>query len=185
VGPADGPGARPSTGSGARGAVLLALALVLGIVLLQEFDTGSVPFSQPVETDAGPTTTDLDPSVSVLPPTTSRALRPADQVKVLPANGTNTSGLGGRTGTLLQNNGYNALAPIDASRTLDSSLVLHMPDFEPEARAIAQLLGLPASSVRLLDDSAPVPETRSADVVVIAGTDLNLPGDSTSTTRRA
>jgi hypothetical protein len=138
-----------------------------------------------VETDAGPTTTRRGPSVSVLPPTTIRALRPADQVKVLPANGTNTSGLGGRTGTFLQNNGYNALAPIDASRTLENTLVLHKADFDLEASALAQLLGLPASSVKVLDDSAPVPETRNADIVVVAGADLNLPGDTTSTTRRA
>ena len=40
---------------------------------------------------------------------------------------------------------------------------------------LAQLLQLPLSSVRPLDDSTPVPETRGADIVVIAGADLRLP----------
>jgi hypothetical protein len=166
--------------------VLLVLAVVLGIVLLNKFDTGRVPFSQPVESNGGRSTTSIRrlPSVSVLPNTTARAARPADQVKVLPANGTSTGGLGSRTGTFLTNNGYNALAPEDATRNLDNSLVLYRADFEPEARALAQLLGLPASSVKLLDDSAPVGETRNADVVVVAGDDLRLPGETTSTTRR-
>jgi hypothetical protein len=180
---ADGPGARPSGSAGARGAVLLVLAVVLGIVLLNKFDTGSVPFSQPVESNGGhtATTTRRLPSVSVVPTTTSRPPRPADQVKVLPANGTSTSGLGGRTGTFLSNNGYNALAPVDASRNLDTSLVLYSADFEPEARAVAQLLGLPASSVKALDANAPVPDTRGADVVVVAGADLHLPSDTSTT----
>jgi hypothetical protein len=160
------------------------LAVLLGIVLLNKFDTGRVPFSQPVESNGGRSTTTIRrlPSVSILPSTTARPPRPADQVKVLPANGTGTSGLGGRTGTFLSNNGYNALAPEDATRNLDNSQVLYRADFESEARAVAQLLGLPASSVKVLDDNAPVADTRGADIVVIAGADLRLPSDTTTTT---
>jgi len=184
VSAAEGPGPRPSGSAGVRGGVLLVVALVLGIVLLQKFDTGRVPFSPSVNVKTGPTTTVRRlPSVSVLPPSTSRATRPPDQVKVLPANGTGVSGLGGRTGTFLQNSGYNALSPEDATRNLDNSLVLYKADFEPEARAVAQLLGLPASSVKILDDTAPVPDTRGADVVVVAGADLHLP-DATTTTKK-
>ncbi len=185
MGTAEGPGPRPSGSAGARGAFLLAVALVLGIVLLQKFDTGQVPFSTSVDVDAGSVTTGRAPSVSVLPPTTSRAARPPDQVKVLAANASNIDGLAGKTTTFLTNNGYNALAPINATRSLDNSLVLYKPDFEPEARALAQLFGLPATAVKPLDDSAPVNETRNADVVVVAGEDLRLPGDTTSTTRRS
>ena len=181
---AEGPGPRPSGSAGVRGAILLVAALVLGIVLLQQFDSARVPFSQPVDVKTGPTTTVRRlPSVSVLPPTTSRAVRPPDQVKVLPANGTGTSGLGGRTGTFLQNNGYNALSPMDATRNLDTSLVLYKADFEPEARAVVQLLGLPASAAKPLDDTAPVADTRGADIVVVAGADLHLP-DNTTTTKK-
>jgi hypothetical protein len=89
-----------------------------------------------------------------------------------------------KTGTFLENNGYNTLAPTD-SRAVDASQVLYRADFEPEARAVAQLLGLPASAVKVLDEnSAPVADTRGADVVVVAGPDLHLPSDTTSTTKK-
>ncbi len=155
------------------------------VVLLQKFDTGRVPFSQPVDVDTGTDTTARSPTVSVLPPTTSRAARPADQVRVVVANASDIDGLAGRTTTFLTNNGYNALSPMDASRAMDNSQVLYRADFEPEARTIAQLLGLPGSAVKALDDNAPVPDTRGADVVVAAGGDVRLPGDTTSTTRRS
>jgi hypothetical protein len=166
--------------------VLLILAVVLGIVLLNKFDTGRAPFSEPVESNSGrATTTTRRPSVSAQTSTSSRALRPADQVKVLPANGTGTSGLGGRTGTFLSNNGYDALAPVDATRDdIATSLVLYRADFDVEARALAQLLGLPTTAVKALDDNAPVPDTRGADIVVVAGADLHLPNDTTSTTKK-
>jgi hypothetical protein len=187
VGTADGPGARATGSAGARGAFLLAVALVLGVVLLNKFDTGVTPFTEEIETDI-PTTTRNFTSVPVVPTTAGRQPRPPDQVKVLPANGTSTAGLGSRTGEFLRRNGYNALAPIDATRDLDATLVEYTPDFEPEARAVAQLLQLPVSAVRPLEQDPPVGDTRGADIIVAAGADLRLPDDAaattTSTTRR-
>jgi hypothetical protein len=168
-----GPGPR-TTAVGAKGIVLMAAAVLLGIVLLNEFDTGSVPFSEPVEVDTGPTTTRRLPTVSTSPATT-RAVRPPGDVRVLAANGTNTSGLGGRTTELLRNAGYNAVAPIDASRVVESSIVAYKPEAEAEARVIAQLLQLSLSAVRPYDTSTPVPEDRGAEVVVVVGPDLRLP----------
>lgn len=176
----------PATAAvGARGAILLLAAVVLGIVLLQEFDTA--PFVQTVETEPDTTVTSRrSPTVSVLPPASTRPVRPPDQVKVLPANGTNTAGLGGRTGEFLRTANYNALAPIDATRSIEATLVEYRPEFEGEARVLAQLLQLPASSVRPLEENPPVPDTRGADIIVVIGTDLRLPGEggATATTRR-
>ncbi len=181
MGTAEGPGARPTGSAGARGAFLLAVALVLGVVLLDKFDTGVTPFTAEVETDL-PTTTRGLTSIPVVPTTAGRQPRPPDQVKVLPANGTSTAGLGAQTGEFLRRNGYNTLAPIDANRDLDATIVQFRSDFEPEARAIAQLLQLPASAVRPLDDNPPVGDTRGADVIVAAGNDLRLPNDTATTT---
>jgi hypothetical protein len=183
VGSAERPGARPVGSAGARGALLLVLALVLGVVLLQKFDTGTVAFTERVDTNATTATTRQAPTVSVVPSAPVRQPRAPSEIKVLPANGTSTTGLGGKTGDFLRTAGYNALAAMDATRNLDASLVLYKPDFEPEARTLAQLLQLPASAVKVLDDNAPVADTRGADIVVVAGADLHLP-DTTSTTRR-
>ena len=175
MGTDDGPGP-PTQGVGAKGVLIVAAALLVGIVLLNKFDDAGVPFTPRVDVESGPTTTRRLPTVSAVPSTTLRQPRGPADVKVLPANGTNTSGLGARTNEFLRRANYNALAPIDASRVLDATIVAYSADFEAEARALAQLLQLPLSAVRPLDDSTPVPETRGADIVVIAGGDLRLPG---------
>jgi hypothetical protein len=181
VGTAEGPGSRVAGGGGARGAFLIVVAVVLGLVLLDKFDAGITPFTEQVETER-PTTTRSAVEIPTVPTTAARAARPPDQVKVLPANGTSTAGLGARANEFLRRNGYNALAPIDATRQLDASVVEYRPDFEPEARALAQLLQLPASAVRPLEESPPVGDTRGADVIVVAGADLRLPEGATTTT---
>ena len=164
-----------TTAVGARGIVLLAAALILGVILLNEFDTGPVPFSERVEVDDGPSTTSGLPTVTVVPTTTARAARAPADIRVLAANGTSTAGLGGRTTELLRNSEYNALAPIDSSRTVDATIVAYRADFDVEARALAQLLQLPLSAVRPLDETTPIPEDRDADIVVVVGPDLDLP----------
>lgn len=170
--------------------LLLAVALILGIVLLNQFDTGSIDVDTSVSTDPGDgdaTTTTRRSGVSVVPIPTTRAVRPPAEVKVLAANATATSGLAGRTRDYLTTVGYNALAPTDATRVVEATQVQHTPEFEAEARALAQLLQLPGSSVRPLEENPPVPDSRGTDIALIIGPDLRLPGDAattTSTTRR-
>ncbi len=187
MGSADPRGVRPPANAGARGALLIGVALILGIVILQQYDDGSVDVDPQVQTTPDPDTTSTtrrQSTVSVVPIPTSRALRPPADVKVLAANATATSGLAGRTRDYLQTVGYNALAPTDATRSLDATQVQHTPEFEAEARALAQLLQLPASSIRPLEENPPVAETRGADIVLVIGNDLRLPGDTTTTSRR-
>ena len=163
-------------GVGAKGVLIVAAALVVGVVLLNRFDDGSATFTPRADVESGTTTTRRLPTVTAVPTTTARQPRSPADVRVLPANGTSTAGLGARTSDFLRRANYNALSPIDASRDLDASLVAYSADFEPEARVLAQLLQLPLSAVRPLDDSTPVPDSRGADIVVIAGADLRLPG---------
>ena len=167
-----------------RGALLLAVAVILGVVLLKKFDAGTAPFSERLDSNVTTATTSRLPTVSVLPSTPVREPRAPADVKVLPANGTSTGGLGRRTGEFLQRANYNALAALDATKNVDASLVEYRPDFEPEARTLAQLLQLPASSVKPLDDAVPVSDTRGADIVLVIGADLHLPDDTTTTSRR-
>lgn len=171
-----GPGA-----TGARAALLVGAAVILGLILLR-----NVPDELGADVPtASPTTTSNVPTVSIIPPTTPRAARPPAEVKVLTANGTGTSGLAGKTSEFLRQNGYNVLAPTDANPPpIEMSRVEFRDGFEPEARALAATLQLPAGSVRPLETDPPVAETRSADVLVLLGADLVLPGDTTSTTRR-
>jgi hypothetical protein len=179
------PGARerpadPSGGNSTRGVALLAVAVILGLLILNRTDEGVSTGNVRIET---PTTeAETDTSVA-LPPTTVRPLRAPADVKVLAANGSNVSGLGRRTADQLKAKGYaNTLAPTDTTRDVPATSVEFNADFEPEARAVAEALGLPLTVVKALD-SPPVADTRGADVVVLIGPDL--PGATATTTAAA
>ncbi|HEX2193271.1 MAG TPA: LytR C-terminal domain-containing protein, partial [Acidimicrobiales bacterium] len=148
------PGARgrpadPSGGNGTRGIVLLAVAVLLGILILNRTDEGVSTDDVRLDTP----TTEADGTTTVpSPPTTVRPLRAPADVKVLAANGSNVSGLGRRTADRLKQAGYtNTLAPTDTTRDVAATSVEFNADFEPEARAVAEALGLPATVVKALD----------------------------------
>ncbi|HWC12246.1 MAG TPA: LytR C-terminal domain-containing protein, partial [Acidimicrobiales bacterium] len=163
-------------GNTTRGIVLLAVAVALGILILNRTDEGVSTGDVRIET---PTTAE-DTTTVPSPPTTLRPLRSAADVKVLAANGSKVSGLARRTADQLKAKGYtNTLAPTDTTRDVEATSVEFAADFEPEARAVAEALGLPPTVVKPLD-SPPVADTRGADVVVLIGPDL--PGATGTTT---
>lgn len=174
-------------GTGARGVLLLVVALVLGIFVLNQTDPGSSSSGSDEVSGSTDTTLDETTGSTLVPTTLPRPLRGAAEVKVLPANGSGVAGLGGRVAERLKAKGYtNTLAAVNTSREIAASAVEHSPEFEPEARAVAEALGLPPTVVRPLD-APPVPETRGADVVVLIGPDLNTTagaGATTTTTGR-
>ncbi len=166
---AGGRPADPSVGNSTRGIVLLAVAVLLGILILNRTDEGVSTGNVRLDT---PTTDAESPTTLPSPPTTLRPLRAPADVKVLAANGSNVTGAGRRTADRLKQAGYtNTLAPTDTTREVPATSVEYAADFEPEARAVAEALGLPATVVKALD-SPPVADTRGADVVVLIGPDL-------------
>ena len=83
-----------------RGALLLAIAVVLGVVLLNRFDNGTDPFAQSLTASGKATTTTTTTAAPPVTTTTAataapRLRAPAD-VKVLPANGTGVNRFGAR-----------------------------------------------------------------------------------------
>lgn len=178
----DGSFGRSASGAAARGAVLLAIAVALGVILLHAFDRGSGAFNASLRTTPSPL-----PSVTFLPPTTAgtQPLRPPAAVKVLPANGTATKGAGTRTGDRLKAAGYNILAATNTTKTATTSSVQFAPGFEREARVVAQLLGLADSAVQPIPSPAPVPDLLGANLLVVVGPDLaGRPAPATTATTR-
>lgn len=172
-------------GSGARGIVLLGLALVLGVFVLNQTDPGSSAGQATGDVSDAPGTTRSPGVTTVVPTTAPRAARAPAEVKVLPANGSGVAGLGGRIADRLKGRGYtNTLAAVNTTREVPASSVEFNRDFEPEARAVAEALGLPPGVVRALD-SPPVADTRGADIVVLIGPDLatGATGGTTTTSR--
>ena len=167
-----------------RGAVLLAVAVFLGVVLLNAAEDGpaervTTEDAPPAE-EPGPGTENPDATTTTTPP------RAPGDVKVLTANGTPTPGAAGRVRDLLKAQGYNVLAPLDAKAT-DTSAVYFSPTFEREAGAVAQVLALPATSVQPLPNPPPVAQLREANVLVVVGPELarRTARSTTTTTARA
>jgi hypothetical protein len=193
--PTGGPGPAQAAGPGAKGALLLAAAVVLGIVLLQAFDTGigaggarvSTGTSKPVTTS---TTRRGASSVPGAVTTTTVKARAHGEVRVVVANGAGIRGLGGRTTDALKSLGYNTLAATDTSQPLDKTQVQFADGYEAEAREVAQVLSLPLTSVQRLNSPPVAPaDLGDAKVVVLLGADVSTSTTSssstTSTTRRA
>jgi hypothetical protein len=160
------------------------VAVLLGVFILNQTDPGSSA-SQSTEDieDLVPTTDASDTITTLVPTTAPRAARAPAEVKVLPANGSGVAGLGGRVADRLKARGYtNTLAATNTTRDVSASSVEFNRDFEPEARAVAEALGLPPTVVKALD-SPPVADTRGADVVVLIGPDLNTGGTTTTSGR--
>ena len=194
------PAGPPSSGSnaGARGALLLGVAVILGIVLLQKFDNdvGTVsagsggPATTVANGDATSTTRRIG-LTTVATPTTVRSRAKAD-VKVVVANGAGVRGLAGLTTEALKGLGYATLTPADVTGgNLDKTSIQFVEGYEAEAREVAIALSQPTSVVtKLASPPVAAAALEGAHVVVILGVDVSttttaVVGGTTTTTRRA
>lgn len=172
------------TSAGARGAFLLAVAVILGIVLLQKFDTGpDTGGAVATATSAqDQTTTTRRPGLTTVPvvtTTTVKARAKAD-VKILVANGAGVKGLGAATTNALKNLGYTTLTPTDATVNVDKTSIQFAEGYDAEAREVATSLSLPPTvAVKLASPPVAAADIGDAKVIVILG------ADSTTTTTSA
>lgn len=181
----DGSFGRSAGNAALRGGALLAIAAILGIVLLNAADDNDA-FS-PVT--AGGDSGNGGASVTTAAPagtTTSSStvpLRPAAEVKVLAANGTAVRGLAGQVKDRLRAFGYNALAPTDVTKKpVAKSVVYFATGYEGEARQIAEQLEI--ASVAPMPQPVPVVNLQSANVLVVVGTDNAAAGTTTTSAAR-
>jgi hypothetical protein len=158
-----------------RGALLLAVAVVIGVVLLNRFDTSSDPFSRPVvAAKQTTTTTSKAPAVTTTTPQAApTSARAVSSVKVLPANGTSVQGAGARAALFLKAAGYNVLSAVDATvKAVSTTAVYASAGYEVDAREVAAKLGLPATVVRTGTAPVATKDLRGANVVVVIGNDV-------------
>jgi hypothetical protein len=171
-----------------RAVLLVALALIIGIVLLRRVGgaggsptaavaTGTTSTTAKSSGGKTPTTT---PSVTT---TTTTPARPASAVKVLVANGSSVRGLAGLTATKLHTAGYNTLAVVNATQQVTASLVYFQPGYQKEAAAVAATLGVAPTAVQPTPSPPPVTNLSTANVLVVAGPDLASAASTSTTTR--
>ena len=165
---ADGSFTRSFLGAFARGTGLIAVALVIGVVLLQWSDasTDAAAGGQPpsVGTPEGP------PETSTTTASTAPAgPRAPGDVAVLVLNGSGKSQQAGPMSERLKVVGYRTLTAGNASRRADS-VVLCRPGLEREASALVAATGIPATA-GVLDEAAAtgMEGAAEADCVVIIG----------------
>ena len=166
-----------------RGALVLVVAVIIGIVLLNKVDE---PPDRQISAggDSGDDTEETTTTALAVPvPTTAPARQPGE-VKVLSANGTRVNGAAGRVRDVLKALGYNVLSPIETKSPVQSSVVYYTAGFDREAQVVAQVLKLQSTAVQPLPaaNALPVSDLRGANVVAVVGPELARQASTTTTT---
>jgi len=155
-----GPGRSPGHSGGARGAVVIGLAVILGIVGLQILDDSGRGSS-----DATTVTTTPGSSGA----TTTAPIRANNEVRVKVYN---ASGIQGKAQTLtdqLRAKGYNMQPAANLDKQRQGTVVECVAGFEREATTLA-LYGVDAgSTVEKYPDNPPAGAS-DADCIVVIGT---------------
>jgi hypothetical protein len=172
--PTQGPSTRSNP---ARGIVLLAAAVVLGLFLLRALED-SAPSddvaTSPTATTAGGETSDSTTADDGGDTTTTAApLRQPAEIMVRVANVSGVDGAATARTEQLAGAGYQTIEPTNGpeGQQLNATQVLFVDGFEGEARALAEALGAPADGVAAIPAQPPV-DPGGAQLVVLLGTDI-------------
>lgn len=190
----DGSFGRSAGGAVGRGVALLAVALVIGIVLLNRTDAeppGSRVSAGTGASDDGDGDGDGGrgggaPRATTTAPTTAPP-RPPAEVKVIVVNAAGVKGLAGRASDQLKPAGYNVLAPTNGTAT--ETGVFHTEGYGPDAAAIAAFFQFPPEAVKPVAEPPPIADATGADVIVLIAADeaakVTSSAGATTTTARA
>jgi len=172
------PTEEPSTRSNpARGIVLLAAAVVLGLFLLRALDDSAT--SDDIAATTGTTAANGEGTDTTAAEdggdttTTAAPLRQPAEIVVRVANVSGVSGAAGAKTEQLAAAGYQTVEATNGpeGQQLDATQVLFVDGFEGEAGALAEALGAPADGVAAMPAQPPA-DPGGAQLVVMLGTDL-------------
>jgi hypothetical protein len=166
-----------------RGAVLLAVAVVLGALLLaygfpDGGDSGTATAGEQVTGEAGQSTGDGgdgSPPTVAPPTTTDTGPRDPAEITVLVANGSGVSGAASEFTDTLNGAGYVTAEAANADQSdYSTTVVYYVGEEQAEAEGVATALGLDPSAVEPMPDPPPTEDgdLRGATVLVVVGTDL-------------
>ena len=177
-----------------KGAALLLVAVVIGVVLLHTAPKAATTVSTGGSTPLGHTPTTKAPKKGHTTPTTAAPAattttlppaHPANQVSVVVANGAGVAGLAGKIRGQLNLAGYNTAKPaVNAPANVATSSVYYVAGYQPDALAVAAALSLAPASVQPMPSPPPLPaaDVTGAQVLVIAGADIGAATTTTGTT---
>ena len=166
------PGYMQAVGTrGARGAIVIALAVIAGVVLLQVVDKGNTgPVGDQSARGAATTTTTAKSGTSTPSTTTApaaQAVRPPSQIVVEVLNGSGQSGVAGALTTQLKAKGYQTVDAKDTTKRT-GTVVYYRAGYEREAAALAALL---PGGPQLAPMPTPPPQNTApnANIVIVIG----------------
>jgi hypothetical protein len=168
--------AKSVAGSAARGAALIALAVIIGIVLLQVIDDGtSGPIGDGGNVSAGGTTPTTAPttdnggdgSSSTSSTTAATPAKQPAEVAVLVLNGSGRPGAATSRSNSLKAEGYQTKTPADAPQR-QGTVVYYKPGYDRECTTVASIVG-GAPQVQPIPNPPPT-GSETANCVVILGT---------------
>ena len=175
----EGPGLPGAGGATVRGAALVAVAVVIGVILLGKgFDTGFIPSSSETPSEEAADDEDEEPDdadVTTTGTTSPPVTRANEQVRVIVLNGGGPSGSASTSSTALA---AAAFVTLDAADTDDvaATVVYATPGFEADAANVARALNIPAP-VQPLPATPPTgTPVGQVDVIVVLGPDFTPVG---------
>jgi len=168
-----------------RGAVVLIVAIVIGLALLIRSGGGDDSADKTTTTRASSSTASTESTVpgDTLAPVdngTATSMpgaadtRPPGDVNVLTLNGTtnNVAGAAGDNDTKIAAAGYATLDPSDAVEDYETTTIFATTEFTADAEAVRGLLGLPDAVIEVKPEDSLGPGSDEADIVVVVGDDI-------------
>lgn len=160
-----------------RGAVVLVVAIVIGLALLWRSGAGDddTPAADSTTTStAFDSTTDSDgntvPPITNTEPGTVDDTQPNELVAVIVFNGTRVGGLAGEYATKVEAAGFENLGADDAAAPADTTTIYAAEGYDREAEAVNEALELDA--LIAAKPAEPLgPGDDLADIVVVLGAD--------------
>jgi hypothetical protein len=181
-------GADTDEHQGAFGAVLVGIAVVIGLVLLVRgfSDEGGLVAGEVAATTTTLVADEVDrnapPTIDPAATSTTVAAEAPSEISIVVANGAGITGLAGEVADTLTAAGFVVVDTSNAS-SVSASVVYFAEGAQGDADSVATALGLdPAAAVAPMSDPAPVADLAGATVVVVAGPDLSGGASATATT---
>lgn len=169
-----------------RGAVVLVVAIVIGLALLARGGGGGDDDTA-AETTTTTSTTEFDGATSetMAPINESSTSTPEEggarepsEVTVLVLNSTRIAGIAGENNDLLAQAGYSTLEPTNATTgELAETTIYARTEFQADAEAIKGLLALPDAVIAEKPEESLGGASDEADVVVVLGQDAGGEGE--------
>jgi hypothetical protein len=171
AGPSGGDAARGASSAAVKGALLIGVAIVIGLVLLRQVgDNTSTASAKSTTTKPKTTTTQPKENSTTTTVPITPAKTPAE-IKLIVLNGGAKSGSAGAMSNSLRNAGYTNQAQANdwTGHTQSGNTVQCQPGLDREAVALSQQTALQGSTVKPWPTPPPPTYGYAADCVVVVG----------------